>query len=81
MAATHIRITAKRDGFRRAGVAHSTTPATHEFKAFTADQLADLKAESMLVIEEVEAVGPTPESPDGTPALGPNRAKPLKPGK
>lgn len=55
MATTQIRITAKREGFRRAGIAHSTKPTFHPAKAFTAEQLADLKAESMLVVEEVEA--------------------------
>lgn len=57
MATTHIRITAKREGFRRAGMAHSTTPTTHKVKAFTAAQLEQMKAESMLVVEEVEAPG------------------------
>lgn len=59
MAATHLRITARRDGFRRAGMAHAASPVTHAIRTFTAEQLAALKAEPMLVVEEVEA--PKPE--------------------
>ena len=46
-----IKITAKRDGFRRCGVAHTKEATLHPDKRFTADQLELLKAEPMLVVE------------------------------
>ena len=48
-----IRITAKRNGFRRAGMAHY---GTQEYPDgfFDAETLASLKAEAMLVVEEVK---------------------------
>ena len=51
-----IRITAKKDGFRRAGMTHA---GTREYPdgAFTAEALAALKAEPMLVIEEIPDAG------------------------
>lgn len=58
--AKKIRITAKRDGFRRAGIAHhgtQTYPADH----FSEEELAALKAEPMLVVDEIDE----PEQPKG----------------
>ena len=49
-----IRITSKRDGFRRAGIAHPATPTDYANEVFTKQQLAQLKAEPMLVVEEIE---------------------------
>lgn len=51
-----IRITAKKDGFRRAGMTHA---GTREYPdgTFTAEALAALKAEPMLVIEEIPDAG------------------------
>lgn len=46
-----IRITAKRDGFRRMGLAHPGTPTDYPADHFTAEQLAVLQAEPMLVVE------------------------------
>ena len=45
-----IDITAKREGFRRAGMAHSETTQTYPLSRFTAAQLALLKAEPMLIV-------------------------------
>lgn len=45
-----IIITAKRDGFRRCGIAHPGTPTTYQDDAFTAEQLQALQAEPMLVV-------------------------------
>lgn len=45
-----ITITAKRDGFRRCGVAHKDSPVIWPEGSFTADQIAVLKAEPMLVV-------------------------------
>ncbi len=59
-----IRITAKKDGFRRAGVSHAGT-RDYPDGCFTPEELAALKAEPMLVIEEIpsagEAKAPAPE--------------------
>lgn len=55
MAATHLRITSRRDGFRRAGIAHPARPVEHPIKSFTAEQLAQLKAEPVLVVEEIDS--------------------------
>ena len=48
-----IQITAKRDGFRRAGRAWSTTPTIIDTDELSADALESLEAEAMLVIEHV----------------------------
>lgn len=53
-----IRITAKKEGFRRAGIAHPTTPTEYADDAFTVEQLAALRKEPMLVVETL----PDPES-------------------
>lgn len=45
-----ITITAKRNGFMRCGVAHKDTPVVWEDGAFTDAQIAELKAEPMLVV-------------------------------
>lgn len=49
-----IRITAKREGFRRAGIAHPASPTDYANTTFSDLQLEQLKAESMLVVEEIE---------------------------
>ncbi len=46
-------ITAKKDGFRRCGLAHSAKPVEHQDDAFTPEQLAELQADPMLVVELV----------------------------
>lgn len=48
-----IRITSKREGFRRAGVAHPAAPTEYPDDAFSKEQLAALKAEPMLTVEQV----------------------------
>lgn len=48
-----LRITAKREGFRRAGRAWSNEPTEVLLSDFDEAQLAMLRAESMLTIEEV----------------------------
>ncbi|KZE34176.1 HI1506-related protein [Crenobacter luteus] len=48
-----IRITAKVDGFRRAGVAHPATPTDYPDDTFTEAQLAALQDEPMLVVEVI----------------------------
>lgn len=49
-----LRITARRAGFRRAGVAHPATPVEHPAERFTAGEIARLEAEPMLIVERVE---------------------------
>lgn len=46
-----IRITSQREGFRRAGRPHSTTPTEYPDDAFTPEQLDALTAEPMLLVE------------------------------
>ena len=55
MAATHLRIQAKpREGFRRAGLWHSSSATDHPVSKFTDEQIDALKGEPNLVVVEVE---------------------------
>lgn len=56
-----IIIKAKRDGFRRCGVAHPAKPTKYQDDAFTAEQLAEMQAEPML---DVSAIGVDPGAGD-----------------
>lgn len=49
-----VRITAKKPGFRRAGVSHPDQPVDHPADKFSADELKTLKAEPALVVHEME---------------------------
>lgn len=60
-----IRITARRDGFRRAGMSHPATPVDHPVGTFTKQQFAELMGEPMLVVQEVEVPDPKPEPKSG----------------
>lgn len=65
-----IEITAKRDGHRRAGMAHSATPTQHEAGVFDEDQLQMLMDDPQLVVREIEAAepkappAPAPKAPE-----------------
>lgn len=48
-----IRITSKRDGFRRCGVAHPAKPTEHPNDKFSKKELVKLKADSMLIVDEI----------------------------
>lgn len=48
-----IRVTSKRAGFRRAGIAHPATPTDHDAASLSEDQIAALKAEAMLIVEDI----------------------------
>ncbi|MFW5838254.1 MAG: HI1506-related protein, partial [Desulfovibrionaceae bacterium] len=48
-------ITGKRDGFRRAGLAHPAQPTEYPDGAFSPEQLEQLLAEPMLVVILTEA--------------------------
>ena len=60
-AAAALRITAKRDGFRRAGRAWPATPTTVPLDALSEEQVELLRSETMLVVEDVE-IEAAPES-------------------
>jgi len=48
-----IRITAKQDGFRRCGIAHPKGATEYPDATFTKNQMDQLQAEPMLVVEVV----------------------------
>lgn len=50
-----LRIVAKREGFWRCGVQHSTTAKIYPDGFFTPEQVARLKAEPMLIVDELPA--------------------------
>lgn len=62
-----VRITSKRDGFRRGGIAHSGEPTTYADDRFSAKQLARLKAEPMLIVEVITINAPEPVPADPIP--------------
>lgn len=49
-----IQITAKRDGFRRCGIAHSETTTTYPDGHFSSDQLRELMGEPNLIVMYVD---------------------------
>lgn len=49
-----IRISSKKDGFRRCGIAHSKQPTDYPDDAFSAEELKALKTEPMLEVEVLE---------------------------
>ncbi|MDZ4042909.1 MAG: HI1506-related protein [Eubacteriales bacterium] len=53
-----IKIISKKDGFRRCGVAHPAAPVIYPDGTFSKDQVKDLKAEPMLIVEEVKEPKP-----------------------
>jgi hypothetical protein len=48
-----IRITSKKNNFRRCGIAHPDKPTEYPNDRFDKKQLAALKADPMLIVEEV----------------------------
>ena len=60
-----IRITSKKDGFRRAGMAHRGV-REYPDKTFDAEQMAALEAEPMLVVEVLKGKGKA-ENPAAAP--------------
>ena len=52
-----IRITSKRDGFRRCGIAHTGTEVYPDDR-FTPAELAALQAESLLVVDILREPAP-----------------------
>lgn len=68
-----IRITAKKDGFRRAGMAHSGT-RDYLDDAFTPREVAALKAEPLLVVEEIQNPKQAAPGRGKTAPSGPGKA-------
>lgn len=66
-----IRITAKKDGFRRAGLTHPARAVEYPAEKFSAGELEALRAESMLVVQELEI-----SEPVTAPELKPLAAEP-----
>lgn len=67
-----IIITAKKEGFRRCGIAHPAKPTSHADDRFSAEQLKTLQGESMLVVqiiaEDGKAAKKTDESDPSDPS-------------
>lgn len=62
-----IRITSKKDGFRRAGIAHSKEPTEYQDDRFSKAELKQLKAEPNLTVEicaDKKIDPPKPNVPD-----------------
>ncbi|WP_198321708.1 MULTISPECIES: HI1506-related protein [Methylococcus] len=49
-----IRITARRAGFRRCGIAHPAEPTDYPFDRFSESELKTLQAENMLIVEVLD---------------------------
>lgn len=54
MRVTRIRITSRRPGFRRAGLAHPAGPVEYPIDRFTPEQLEQLRAEPTLIVEPID---------------------------
>lgn len=70
-----IRITAKRAGFRRSGIAHPAVATDYPDERFSAEELERLQAEPMLVVEVIDGKG-KPAGSEATAAPGAAAAKP-----
>ena len=70
-----IRIVSKKDGFRRAGMAHSGSK-NYPDGTFTKEQLAQLAAEPNLVVEELP--DPEEETAGGAEEVSENAAAAAK---
>ena len=64
-----IRIRSKRHLFRRCGIAHPTEPVDYSDDRFTSGQLAVLKADHMLLVEEIAEQAA--DDTESTPVLEP----------
>lgn len=78
-----ITIRARREGFRRCGIAHSVEPTTYPDNKFGASQLDALRCEPMLIVEE-PVVGEVPKAkqekspaaPATSPTVDPEKPDP-----
>ena len=63
-----VKITSKKQGFRRCGIAHSTTPTTYPLERFVGRQLEALRSDPMLDVEIVDVPDEEPvEEPEPAP--------------
>jgi len=67
-----IRITSKKNGFRRCGIEHPDQTVVHPDGTFTPEQIKQLKAEPMLIVEEVPENKPGNDNPTNNPVAGLN---------
>lgn len=74
-----IRIRARRDGFRRCGVAHPAIPIEYPDDRWTAEELEMLQADPMLMVEVIaggaEAEPPSDEAIGEAPAPAPRKGR------
>lgn len=54
-----IRITSRKDGFRRCGIAHTKEPVEYPDDRFSEEGLEILKAEPMLIVDTAEVTKPS----------------------
>lgn len=54
-----LRITSRREGFRRCGVAHPAHPVDHPDGRWSEEEIARLEAEPMLRVERLAPAGKT----------------------
>jgi len=59
-----LRIVAKKDGFRRAGIAHTSEPQEYPLSKFSKEQVEQLKKDPMLVVQEIEISEPKGKDKD-----------------
>jgi len=71
----HVRVIAKRDGFRRAGMAHSGD-VTHPAGTFTRAQIDAMKADPNLIVH-LDGDGPAPAALDADAAALPKQVEDL----
>jgi len=71
-----IRIISKQDGFCRCGVKHPTAPTDYRGDRFTAQELARLKSEPMLIVQELPDAPTTKEDPSARPETVVEEAQP-----
>lgn len=69
-----IRITARRAGFRRCGIAHPAEPTDYPFDRFSESELKKLQAENMLIVEVLDDEASESAVADPAP-LKPHRGK------
>lgn len=72
-----LRITSRRAGFRRCGVAHPAVATHHSRSRWSAEEVDQLKAEPMLIVEEVGTAAPKgPAEPPADFPAGNEHSKP-----
>jgi len=76
-----IRITSKKDGFRRCGVAHPSKPTEYPNDRFGEEQLAALRTDTMLIVDEIpDKEGEAGTATEDADKSGKEAAKPAKKG-